>query len=146
MRITDPVPGKLLFFQNSCIQELKDGNKDAFEGLDKSERGGVTYLYLNMSLMFQMTNDVVTALKSVITRFGRDGIAKIKGENVFFAAKQLTIVARSLARVDALTNEAVGDVMDWLSKGSVSKFTEVFKLESIMYHSVVVVTQLSVQS
>ena len=70
-----------------------------FEILDKFKKGGVTYLYLIMSHMFQMTTDVVTALKSVITRFGRDGIAKIKGENVFFAAKQLTAVARSLARV-----------------------------------------------
>ena len=86
--------------------------------------------------IFQMTLDVVTALKSVITRFGRDGIAKIKGENVFFAAKKLTYVARSLACVHTLTNEAVGDDMDGLSKGSLSKFTEVFKLESIMYRSV----------
>jgi hypothetical protein len=126
----------LAFLRNSCTQELKDGIKDAFEGLDKFEKGGATYLYLIMSHMFQMTTDVVTALKSVITRFGRDGIAKVKGENVFFAAKQLTAVAKSLARVDALTDEAVSDVMDGLSKGSVSKFTEVFKLESTMYRSV----------
>ena len=52
------------------------------------------------------------------------------------AAKQLTAVAKSLAGVDALTNEAVGDVMDGLSDGSVSKFTEVFKLESTTYCSV----------
>ena len=38
--------------------------------------------------------------------------------------------------MDALTNEAVGDAMDGLLKGSVYKFTEVFKLESTMYHSV----------
>ena len=63
--------------------------------------------------MFQMTTDVVTALKSVITRFGRDGIAKIKGENAFLAAKQLTDVAKSLACVDVFTDEAVGDVMDF---------------------------------
>ena len=126
----------LAFLRNSCTQELKDGIKDAFEGLNKFEKGGATYLYLIMSHMFQMTTDVVTALKSVITRFGRDGIAKIKGENVFFAAKQLTAVAKSLARVDALTDEAVGDIMDGLSKGSVTKFTEVFKLESTMHRSV----------
>jgi hypothetical protein len=89
-----------------------------------------------MAHMFQMTTDVVTALKSVITRLSRDGIAKIKGENVFLAAKQLTAVVKSLARVDALSDEAVGEVMDGLSKGSVSKFTEVFKLESTMYRSV----------
>ncbi len=43
---------------------------------------------------------------------------------------------RSLARVDALSDEAVGDIIDGLSKDSASKFTEVFKLESTMYHSV----------
>jgi hypothetical protein len=104
--------------------------------LDKFQKGGTTNLYLIMSHMFQMTTNVVTALKSVITRFGRDGIAKIKGENVFFAAKQLTAIAKSLACVDVLTDEAVGDVMDGLSKGSVTKFTEVFKLESTMHRSV----------
>ena len=46
--------------------------------------------------MFQMMTDVATALKSVITRFGKDGIAKIKGEIVFLAAKQLTAVAKAL--------------------------------------------------
>jgi hypothetical protein len=45
--------------------------------------------------MFQMTTDVVTALKSVITRCGKDGIAKIKDENVFLAAKELTAVAKT---------------------------------------------------
>jgi hypothetical protein len=126
----------LAFLRNSCTQELKDGIKDAFENLEPFEKGGATYLYLIMAHMFQMTTDVVTALKSVVTRFSRDGIAKIKGENVFLAAKQLTAVVKSLARVDALSDEAVGEVMDGLSKGSVSKFTEVFKLESTMYRSV----------
>ena len=48
----------------------------------------------------------------------------------------MTAVAKSLACVDALTDEAVGDIMDGLSKGSVTKFTEVFKLESTMHRSV----------
>ena len=87
----------LAYLRNSCTQELRDGIKDAFEALDSFKRGGATYLYLIMSHMFQMTTDVVTALKSVVTRFGRDGIAKIKGENVFLAAKQLTVVVKSLA-------------------------------------------------
>jgi hypothetical protein len=125
----------LAYLRNSCTQELRDGIKDAFEALESFERGGATYLYLIMSHMFQMTTDVVTALKSVVTRFGRDGIAKIKGENVFLAAKQLTAVVKSLARVDALSDEAVSDIMDGLAKGSVTKFTEVFKLDSTLYRS-----------
>jgi hypothetical protein len=125
----------LAFLRNSCTQDLKDGIKDSFEALEPFEKGGATYLYLILSHMFQMTTDVVAALKSVTTRFGRDGIAKFKGENVFLAAKQLTAVVKSLARVDALSDEAVSDVMDGLAKGSVSKFTKVFKLESTMYRS-----------
>ena len=126
----------LPFLRNSCSHELRDGIKDSYESLESFEKGGATYLYLIMAHMFQMTTDVVTALKSVVTRFSRDGIAKNKGENVFLAAKQLTDVVKSLARVDALSDEAVGDIMDGLSKGSVSKFTEVFKLGSSMYRSV----------
>jgi hypothetical protein len=91
----------LAFLRNSCTQELKDGIKD----LEPFEKGGATYLYLIMAHLFQMTTGVVTALKSVITRFSRDGIAKIKGENVFLVAKQLTAVVKSLARVDALSDE-----------------------------------------
>jgi hypothetical protein len=68
--------------------------------------------------------------------FGKDGIAKIKKEYVFCAAKQLTVVMKSLTQVDTLLDDAVGDVMDGLSNGFVSKFTEVFKLESTMYCSV----------
>jgi hypothetical protein len=73
----------LAFLRNSCTQELKDGIKDSYESLEPFEKGGATYLYLIMTHMFQMTTDVVTALKSVITRFSRDGIAKIKGEMFF---------------------------------------------------------------
>ena len=47
--------------------------------------------------MFHMTTDVVTALKSVMTRFGKDSIIKIKGKNVFLATMQLTVVVKSLA-------------------------------------------------
>ncbi len=126
----------LFFLCNSCTQELKDEIKDSFESLEPFEKGGATYLYLIMAHMFQMTTNVVTALKSVVTWFSRNGIAKIKGENVFLAGKQLTAVVKSLARVDALLDEAVGEVMDGLSKGSASKFTEVFKLESALYYSV----------
>ena len=79
----------LAFLWNSCTQELKDGIKDAFDGLYRFEKGGATFFYLIMLHMFQMTTDVVTALKSVITRFGKDGIAKIKGKNLFLAAKSV---------------------------------------------------------
>ena len=58
------------------------------------KRGGATYLDLIMPHTFHVTTDVVTTLKSVITMFGKDGITKIKGENVFLAAEQLTTVVR----------------------------------------------------
>ena len=44
-------------------------------------------------------------------------------------------MVKGLARVDALSDEAVSDIMDGLAKGSVTKFTEVFKLDSTLYHS-----------
>eukprot|EP00956_Cyclotella_meneghiniana_P039536 scaffold173548_cov23-Cyclotella_meneghiniana.AAC.1 len=114
---------------NSCTQELRDCIKEEYAQLDPFEQGGPTFLYLIMAKMFQMTTDVVTALKSVIAKFGRDGVAKIRGENVSVLAKQISAVAKSLARVNALPDEAVLDVLKGLSLGSVSKFTDVFKLE-----------------
>jgi hypothetical protein len=87
----------LLFLCNSCTQNLKDGIKDSFEGLEPFKKDGATYLYLILSHMFQMTTNVVTTLKSAITKFGRDDIAKVRGGNVFLAAKQLTTIVKSLA-------------------------------------------------
>jgi hypothetical protein len=46
-----------------------------------------------------MTTNIVTALKSVVTSFSKDGIAKVKGENVVLAAKQLTAVVKVLLRL-----------------------------------------------
>jgi hypothetical protein len=94
----------LAFLRNSRTQDLKDGIKDSFEALEPFKKGGAMYLYLILSHIFQMTTDVVAALKSVITRFGRDGIAKVKGENDFLVTKQLTAVVKSLPRVDALSD------------------------------------------
>ena len=83
-----------------------------------------------------MATDIINALKSVVSRVGKDVISKINGKNVFLATKQLTSVVKSFAWVDALSDEAVYDIIDGLSKDSVSTFNEVFKLESTMYHSV----------
>jgi hypothetical protein len=59
-----------------------------------------------MSHMFKMTTGVVTALKSVVTWFAKDAIAKITGENFYLAAKQSTAVVESLVRVDVLSDES----------------------------------------
>ena len=64
----------------------------------------------------------------------------------FLVAKQQPAVVKSLARVDALLIEAVREVMDGLLKGYVSKFTEVFKLESTMYRSIKTSTTYTVGS
>ena len=47
----------------------------------------------------------------------------------------MTAVVNSLARVDALSNKAVSDIMDGLAKGSVTKFAEVFKSDITFYSS-----------
>ena len=55
--------------------------------------------------MFQMTTDVVTALKSVATWFAKDAIVKIEGENIYLAANQLTAGVESLVWMDALSGK-----------------------------------------
>ncbi|KAL3804514.1 hypothetical protein HJC23_002553 [Cyclotella cryptica] len=110
MRIAGLVPGYLLSFATPAPKISGNIINDSFEALEPFEKGSATYLYLILSHMFQMTTDVVAALKSVITSFDRDGIAKVK-------------------------DEAVSDVTDGLAKGSISKFTKEFKLESMTYRS-----------
>ena len=82
-------------------------NEGFIQEVGTIQKCGATYLYLIIAQMFQMTTNVVTALKSIVTRFSKDGMANIKAENVFLAAKQLTAVVKSLAQVDALLDEAV---------------------------------------
>jgi hypothetical protein len=47
--------------------------------------------------MFQMTTDVVTFTQVCSHKVWQNSIAKIKGDNVFLADKQLTAVVKSLA-------------------------------------------------
>jgi len=61
----------LAFLHNSCTLELKDGIEDSFESLEPLEKGGSTYLYLIMFHMFPMTTNIVTALQSIVTTFGK---------------------------------------------------------------------------
>lgn len=121
------MPGSLPFFATCEPKTLRMESRIHFREYIHLRRVR-KLIYLILLHMFKMTSDALAVLKSVIARFGKDSISMIKGENVFLATKQLSTIVKSLAQVDALSDKTVSDVMDGLSKGSVFKFTYVFKL------------------
>ena len=117
------------FLYNSCTVELRACVDVTYESLEAVERGGAVYFYLILVEMFQMTTDVVTALKSTFISFRKEGLLKIPNENVSIISRQLEAVAVSLNEVDALPDEAPLDTLEGLSICSCSPFKETFSFQ-----------------
>ncbi len=117
------------FLYNSCTVELRSCVDVTYDTLEAVERGGVVYFYLILVEMFQMTTDVVTALKSTFTNFRKEGLLKIPHENVSVISRQLEAMAVSLNEVGALPDKAPLDTLEGLSICSCAPFKETFSFQ-----------------
>ncbi len=90
------------FLYNSCTIELRQCVDVHYDSLDAVEKGGVVYFYFIRQEMFQMNTNVVTALKTTFTTFKKEGLFKIRDENVSVAARQLEVVATCLNEIREL--------------------------------------------
>ena len=115
---------------NSSTPELRQlvAQKTSLLLNDDLKRGGAVMLKITLDVMFCMTSDVVSALQDFLENFGKDGIAKIPGENVPSAVKKILVVSTRLAEVNELPSKAVKWVLTGFSLCSVSEFKEPFKL------------------
>jgi hypothetical protein len=98
-----------------------------FEDLSLFEQqGGVTYIKLAIDKMFTISNSFVTTLQGFFEIFAKDGIAKVPNEDVHVATKQLIAVAERLAKVAALPCECTVQLLEGLTKCSVTGFRQTF--------------------
>jgi hypothetical protein len=76
--------------------------------------------------MFTISNTVVTALKDFFENLAKDGIAKVPNEDVHVATEQLVAVAERLKKVAALPCECTLQLLEGLTKCSVTIFRQTF--------------------
>ncbi len=103
---------------NSCDALLVKRIDEKFEDLS---------LYkLALEKMFTISNTVVATLQGFFENFAKDGIAKVPNEDIRVATEQIVAVAEQLAEVSALPSECTVQLLEGLTKCSVTIFRQTF--------------------
>ena len=125
------------FLHKSSTQDLHERVESQYKNLPSIYKGGVTYLYLQLKIMFHISRDTINALKKYIKIFQEKGLRRIRGENVVIAEKEINAVCSRLNEVHALPDETVIDVLEGLTNCSVPEFTDLFNfcLQSTRVHA-----------
>ncbi len=96
------------------------------EDLPLFKQGGVTYIKLALDVLFTISNTVVITLQGFFENFAKDGIAKVPNEDVCVATEQLVAIAKRLAKVAALPCECTVQLLEGLTKCSITVFKQIF--------------------
>ncbi len=110
----------------SCDALLVERIDEKFEDLSLYKEGGVTYIKLALNKMFTISNTVVATLQGFFENFAKDGIAKVPNEDVRVATEQIVAVAERLAKVSALPSECTVQLLEGLTKCSITIFRQTF--------------------
>ena len=114
-----------------CLDpELKKQVNEKYDHLDAYQKGGITYFKILVDTVFKMSSLTVKSLKQLITDFGKDGLSKVKGENVRHIGTLIIAVATCLADCDNLGFDSYQHVVDGPGKCNVAKFWDVYKQKS----------------
>jgi len=116
----------LVFLKKSATMELRDRIDANYKTLSPVYRGGVTYLYFMLKILFYMSRDTIDALKKYLKIFQEKGLRWVRGESVVLAQKQLLAVCTRLNEVNSLPGESVNDILQGLNYCSVPEFAGVF--------------------
>ncbi len=111
---------------NSCDALLIERIDKKFEDLSLYEQGGVTYIKLALDEMFTISNTVGATLQGFFENFAKDGIAKAPNEDVRVATEQIVAIAERLAEVSALPSECTVQLLEGLTKCSITIFRQTF--------------------
>jgi hypothetical protein len=76
--------------------------------------------------MFAISNTVVATLQGFFENFAKDGIAKVSNEDVRVSTEQIVAVTERLAEVSALLSECTIQLLEGLTKCSVTIFRQTF--------------------
>ena len=102
------------FLFRSSTQDLRDRVESQYKRLDVKYRGGATYLYFLLRVLFHMSRETVNSLKGFLKRFESKGPGLVRGENVAYLEKQVVGVSTWLEEANALPDETVVDVLTGL--------------------------------
>ncbi len=116
----------LATLRNSTSSDLRTLVDKKFDTLPVSEQGGSVYLKMIFDIVYNMTDPVKRALQLWIKRFAKNGLYKVKGENVLVFSSAASIIAKRLNEVNALPSDADSDILDGLSKASHDEFAKTF--------------------
>jgi hypothetical protein len=111
---------------NSCDALLIERIDNKFKDLSLYKQGGVSYIKLALDKMFTISNTVVATLQGFFENFAKFGIAKIPNEDVCVATDQIVAIAERLAEVSALPSECTIQLLEGLTKCSVTVFRQTF--------------------
>jgi hypothetical protein len=107
---------------NSCDSLLIEGINEKFEELHLYKQGGITYIKLALDEMFTISNTIITTLQGFSETFAKEGIVKVPNEDVRVAMAEVIAVAERLAEVSALPSECVVQILEGLTRCSVTVF------------------------
>jgi hypothetical protein len=111
---------------NSCDALLVERIDKKFKDLSLYEQGGVTYIKLALDKMFTINNTVVATLQGFFENFAKDGIAKVSSEDVHVATEQIVAIAERRAKVSTLPSECTVQLLEGLTKCSMTIFRQTF--------------------
>jgi hypothetical protein len=111
---------------NSCDALLIERIDEKFKDLSLYKQGGVIYIKLALDKMFIISNTVVATLQGFFDNFTKDGIAKVPNEDIHVATEQIVAVAERLANISALHSECTIQLLERLTKCSVTIFRQTF--------------------
>ena len=114
------------FLYKSSTLELRERVDSQYQSLPATFKGGVTYLYLQLKVMFHMTRDMITALKTFLKKIEETGLRRYPDENMARLQKEVQAVCVRLDEVGALPEETVIDILSGLTHCSVPEFTKLF--------------------
>ena len=113
------------FLYKSSTLELRERVDTQYMSLSATFKGEVTYLYLQLKVMFHMTRDTITAL-TFLKKIEEKGLCWYPNENMAQLQKEVQAVCVRLDKVGALPEETVINIMSGLTYYSVPEFTKLF--------------------
>jgi hypothetical protein len=112
---------------NSCDALLVERIDKKFEDLPLYEQGGVKYIKLALDKMFTISNTGVATLQGFFENFAKDGTAKVPNEDDHVATEWIFAIAEQLAEVSALPSECNIQLLEGLTKCSITVFKQTFR-------------------
>ena len=97
-----------------------------FKDLYAHFKGGVSFLFLQLKIMFFMPCSTVDALRKCLKVFEDRGLCMICGNNVTVTKREIVVICLLLIEVGAFHHETVNDILRSLRYYSMSDIVKLF--------------------